>query len=118
MASEYLTDTGSLELSRGDIRQDDTPRSDVLLALLTPYGGCPLDPTFGDRTYTIEKVTRASRHLAERFTEQALAHLVASRRITDLKVTVTIVGRAFSRKVSYLARKRRESLELRTPIGG
>lgn len=118
MASEYLTDDGSLELLDGDIREDDSPRSDVLLALLTPYGGCPLDPTFGDRTYTIQKVTRSSRHLAERFTEQALAHLVASRRIRDLVVKVTISGRAFVRTVSYKGGAKPESLELRTPIGG
>lgn len=118
MQSEYLSDDGELEWLAGDVRLDDSPRSDVLLALRTPRGGCPLDPTFGDRTYEIEKVTRAARRLAESFTREALAHLVASKRIRDLDVSADIVGRALVRRVSYRVGAKREAVELRTTIGG
>lgn len=118
MRSEYLTDDGELELVDGDVRLDDTPRSDVLLALRTPYGRCPLDPTFGDRTYTIQKITRSTQRLAETFTAQALEHLVQTKRIRDLDVRCTLVGRALVRRVSYRVGAEREAVELRTPIGG
>lgn len=118
MQSEYLTVDGELELVAGDVRQDDSPRSDVLLALRTRYGSCPLDPTFGDRTYEIEKVTRGARRLAESFTRQSLDHLVKARRIRDLEVRVDIVNRALVRRVAYVAGGTRDAIELRTPIGG
>jgi len=117
-ASEYLTDDGELELLDGDLRTDATPRSDVLLALRTPYGSCPLDPTFGDRTGTIEKLTRAAPRLAETYTRAALKHLVDSRRVVDLSVKCTQVGRALVRRVSYKVGATRKTVEIRTPIGG
>lgn len=118
MQSEYLTEGGEMELVAGDVRLDDSPRSDVLLALRTRYGSCPLDPTFGDRTHEIEKVTRGARRLAESFTRQALDHLVKSRRIRDLEVRVDIVNRALVRHVSFRVGGTRDPIELRTPIGG
>lgn len=118
MQSEYLTEDGELELVAGDVRLDDSPRSDVLLALRTRYGSCPLDPTFGDRTYEIEKATRGARRLAESFTRQALDHLVKARCLPDLEVRVDIVNRRFKRSVSYRVGKTREAVELTTPIGG
>lgn len=118
MQHEYLTTDGQLELVAGDLRVETSPRSDVLLALLSRRGSCPLDPTFGDRTYEIEKVTRAARRLAETYSRQALDHLVKSKRIRDLSVRVDIEGRAFVRRVSYVAGNTRDAVELRTPIGG
>ena len=114
MKSEYLSDTGEQEWLDGDLRTDDSPRSDVLLALRTPYGSCPLDATFGDRTWSIQKLTRSAPALSRTFTFAALAHL----RLRDLDVQVRVVGRALSRVVSYGIGKRRESVEQRVPIGG
>ena len=118
MLSEYLTAEGEHEFVDGDIRTDDSPRSDVLLVLRTPYGSCPLAPTFGDRTFTIQKMTRSAPRLAETFTKQALTHLVDAGRLPDLEVKATPVGRALRRVVSYRVGKKRESIEVRTPIGG
>lgn len=76
-------------LVHGAPRGDLTLATDVLRRLATRRGSIATLPNFGSRLHTIRKLVRNVHRLGEHYVRDALADLVASRRIRDLEAKGT-----------------------------
>ncbi|MCC7542349.1 MAG: hypothetical protein IT379_39390 [Deltaproteobacteria bacterium] len=76
-------------LEHGAPKGDPTLATDVLRRIATRRGSIPTLTTFGSRLHTIRKLGRGVERQAAHYIREALADLVASRRIRDLASKAT-----------------------------
>lgn len=93
--------TGDYSIESGELAEDTTAASEVVLALRSRKESSSIAPWYGSRLHTITKLTRAAVKLAEFYGLEALQFLVDRGAIRDLKVAPKIEGRALKILVSY-----------------
>lgn len=100
--TRLLEPTGDYGVDAGDIQQDGTETSTVLWLLRTQRGSCLVYPNAGNRLARITKLDgAATEREAKQAAEEALAPLVAQKRISDLVVEAQVEGSAMVLTVAF-----------------
>lgn len=102
--------TGDYALERGELVEDLTAASEVILALRSKRGSSPIAPWYGSRLSTIQKLTKAAPALARFHAREALQFLIDRGALRGLDVKASVVGKSLRIVVSYtdLAGKRQD----------
>lgn len=93
--------TGDYSIADGQLEEDTTAASEVILVLRSRRGSSPVATWYGSRIHTITKLTRAARKLSEFYAREALQFLLDRGVIRDLTTTAKIEGRALVLVVAY-----------------
>lgn len=120
MSTTRLLETnGDYGVAAGDLQQDGTELSTVLWLLKTQRGSCLVYPNAGNRLARIEKLDgAATEREAKQAAEEALAPLVASKRISDLVVTARVEGSSILLNVSFTDVSSGAQRRVETKLGG
>ena len=98
-----LDKDGQLSLdSLGKFVRSESQMPSVILALRTPYGSCPVAPTFGNKSAaTPANITPATPRRVEADYKAALSHLTNAGLIWELAVTSSAEGSALYTVVAF-----------------
>ena len=93
--------TGDYSIVLGELAEDLTAASEVILALRSKRGSSAAASWFGSRLHTITKLTKVAPKLAEAYAREALQYLVDRGAVRDLVIVATRVGRQLDLAVGY-----------------
>lgn len=116
MINDAVTDYA---VTNGEIDGDGTETSTVLWLLTTQRGSCPIWPEAGNRMATIDKLDGEVTERAVKLAcEEALAPLVAQKRISDVVVNATVSGSSLSVAVEFVDVGTSAQKKVATRLGG
>lgn len=117
--TRLLEPNGDYGVAAGDLQQDGTEVSTVLWLLRTQRGSCLVYPNAGNRLARITKLDgAATEREAKQAAEEALAPLVAAKRISDLVVTASVDGSAMFLTVAFTDVSSGAQRRVETRLGG
>lgn len=104
MRTRYIDPaTGDYVLDGASLKTDRTAASSVVLAVRTSRGSAAAAAWFGNRTRReVRKATANSADLGAKYSAEAVAHLVESRRIANVKPKGTADGTVLVVELAYL----------------
>lgn len=85
-------DSGDYVVENGGPRGDDTRASKIVLRLRMRRGSCAVLPRFGSRLHLITANAAGSLRMAEAYAREAIADLIRSGEIRDVKITASVIS--------------------------
>jgi phage gp46-like protein len=86
------TKTHDFEFEDGDLVMDDTPHSDIAFALGTVRGSIPVNPDFGNKVFTIRKLTGVVPIQAEEYCREVIDKFRDEGVVKDIQIAAEVQG--------------------------
>lgn len=93
--------TGDYVVENGGPRNDDTVGSQIVLAIGTRRGSCPVAIDLGSRLHEIRKARAGADRLAAAYIREAISHLIDRGEVQDPTIRVEIEGGRLDWTLAY-----------------